>query len=349
MKSGDPDALTDEREAPEPWRPSPFRPPWWLRGRHAQTLGGKLFRPRADLGLRRERVDTPDGDFVDLDFMPEPEGDGPLVLVLHGLEGSARRSYVLSTLAALRRHGIWGVGLNFRSCSGEPNRTTRFYHSGETEDLAHVLTLLATLYPQRPLGALGFSLGGNALLKYLGERGDSAAVRVAAAAAISVPFDLSAGARMLETGLMGRFYTFYFMRRLLKKTRLKRGILSGTLDVEAVLRTRTLREFDELATAPLHGFEGAEDYYARSSSAGFLDRIRVPTLLLHSRDDPFLPAHAVPDDAVSRNPALTGVFTPRGGHVGFIAAGRPWPPLPWAEKEAAGFLAHHLEGYASSS
>lgn len=331
-----------ESDASEPWRSTPFRPPWWLKGRHAQTLGGKLFKPKPDLALRRERVDTPDGDFIDLDFMPEPQSPRPIVLVLHGLEGSVRRSYVLTMLAALEAQGLWGVGLNFRSCSGELNRTARFYHSGETGDLAHVLAMLATRFPGRPMGAVGFSLGGNALLKYLGEVGESDDAPLRAAAAISVPFDLSAGARMLETGLMGRLYTFYFMRMLRRKTSLKREILREAVDVDAVLRTKTLRAFDELATAPLHGFAGAEDYYARSSSAAFLDRIRVPTLLLHSLDDPFLPAHAVPQDAVARNPMLTGVFTQRGGHVGFIGGGHPLRPRPWAEEEAARFLAHHL-------
>jgi uncharacterized protein len=335
-------------DASNPWRPTPFRPPWWLGGRHAQTFGGKVFKTKTDLALRRERVDTPDGDFVDLDFMPEPQSPRPIVLVLHGLEGSARRSYVLTMLAELEAQGLWGVGLNFRSCSGELNRTARFYHSGETGDMAHVLAMLAKRFPGTPMGAIGFSLGGNALLKYLGEVGGSDGARLRAAAAISVPFDLSAGARMLETGLMGRLYTFYFMRMLRRKTTLKREILREAVDVDAVLRTKTLRAFDELATAPLHGFAGAEDYYARSSSAGFLDRIRVPTLLLHSLDDPFLPAHAVPRDAVDRNPVLTGVFTQRGGHVGFIGCGRPLWPRPWAEGEAARFLAHHLRPRTAS-
>ncbi len=336
------DPRAAEAGASKPWRPTLYRPPWWLKGGHAQTLAGKLFKPKPDLDLRRERLDTPDGDFIDLDFMPEPQSPRPIVLVLHGLEGSARRSYVLTMLAALEAQGLWGVGLNFRSCSGEPNRTTRFYHSGETGDLAHVLAMLAKRFPGRPMGAVGFSLGGNALLKYLGEVGGSEGAPLGAAAAISVPFDLSAGARMLEKGLMGRLYTFYFMRMLHRKTSLKREILRDAVDVDAVLRTKTLRAFDELATAPLHGFAGAEDYYARSSSAGFIDHIRVPTLLLHSLDDPFLPAHAVPKDAVGRNPVLTGVFTRHGGHVGFIGGGRPLRPRPWAEGEAARFLAHHL-------
>lgn len=334
--------MSSHADASQPWRPTAFRPPWWLKGGHAQTLAGKLFKPKPDLDLRRERLDTPDGDFIDLDFMPEARSPRPIVIVLHGLEGSARRSYVLTALAALDAQGLWGVGLNFRSCSGELNRTSRFYHSGETGDLAHVLAMLAERFPGMPMGALGFSLGGNALLKYLGEVGESESPPLQAAAAISVPFDLSAGARTLETGFMGRLYTFYFMRMLRRKTSLKREILSEAVDVDAVLRAKTLRAFDELATAPLHGFAGAEDYYARSSSAGFLERIRAPTLLLHSLDDPFLPAHAVPRDTVERNPALTGVFTKRGGHVGFIGGGQPLWPRPWAELEAARFLAHHL-------
>ncbi len=182
----------------EEYRQPPFTPPWWLSGPHAQTMGGKLFRRDPDISLQRSRIDTPDGDFLDLDFTPDPDPTSPLILLLHGLEGSSRRAYMLTAYAAMLAHGMAAVGLNFRSCSGEPNRTARLYHSGETEDMGFVLKTLSERFPGRPLGALGFSLGGNVLLKSLGESGEEASTALQAAAAISVPYDLAAGADMLE-------------------------------------------------------------------------------------------------------------------------------------------------------
>ncbi|HEX6940547.1 MAG TPA: hydrolase [Longimicrobiales bacterium] len=327
--------------APRPFVPRPFRAAWWLRGAHGQTIGGKFLRPDPGIPLHRERLETPDGDFLDLDFPPSPRDDAPVVLVLHGLEGSTRRHYMLVTYRELHAHGLRAVGLNFRSCGGEPNRLPRFYHSGDTDDLRFVLGHLARRFPDAPTGAIGFSLGGNVLLKYLGEEGDAATAQVRAAAAVSVPFDLAAGAANLERGLMARIYTQYFLRNLRKKVRAKAELLRPHIDVEATLAAATLRAFDDAATAPLHGFADSADYYRRASSAGYLERIRTPTLLLHAEDDPFLPPAAIPRDAIARNPYLIAGFTRRGGHVGFVA-GTPWKPRFWAEEEAARFLATHL-------
>jgi uncharacterized protein len=323
---------------------SSFRPAWWLRGAHAQTIGGRLLRGSAPLPLRRERLETPDGDFLDLDFGTEPaDAAAPVVVVLHGLEGGTSSGYMRQTFLELARAGLRGVGVNFRSCGGELNRSARFYHAGETEDLAFVLQRLAERFPGSRMGAIGFSLGGNVLLKYLGERGEEARGTLTAAAAVSVPFDLSAGADRLESGPMSRVYTAYFMRRLLHKSRLKAELLAERCDTARVLRARTLREFDDAATAPLHGFRSADDYYARSSSAGFLEGVRVPTLLLQAADDPFLAPGAIPRDAIERNPALTAAISPRGGHVGFVS-GPPWAPVFWAEREAVAFLRRCLSG-----
>ncbi len=314
-----------------------FRPAWWLPGPHAQTLGARLLRSRAgEARLRRERVELPDGDFLDLDFT-DGEPRSPLVIVLHGLEGSARSTYALEMYRALRARGVQAVGLNFRSCGGELNRTPRLYHSGETGDLALVLRSLRQRFPNRPLGAVGFSLGGNVLLKYLGESGDGG---VRAAAAISVPFDLAAGAQHLERGI-SRLYRRYLVGKLKRKTRAKAGVLQGLVSVEQVLDARTFVEFDDAATAPLHGFSDAGDYYARSSCNQYLAGIRVSTLLIHSADDPFLPAGAIPRGAVAANPLLVSDFTEHGGHVGFVS-GQPWAPVFWAEERAARFLAGHL-------
>jgi len=274
------------------------------------------------------------------DTLP-PSPDAPVVLVLHGLEGSSRRRYVLEALLHLREEGMQGVGMNFRGCSGEPNRTARAYHSGETEDLSLALDWIGETFPGRPVGALGFSLGGNVLLKHLGERGEDSPV--SAACAISVPFDLSRGATQLEQGPMGRLYSLYFLRSLRRKMRAKEALLRGRIDLERGLAAPTIRLFDEHVTAPLHGFQGAEDYYARSSSRGFLERARRPTLLIHSLDDPFLPREVSESVLTVRNRFLRTAFSELGGHVGFI--GRPGGAGPryHAEHHAAVFLARHLK------
>lgn len=322
------------------YEPSRFEAAWWLPGRHAQTIAGRyLRRPRVP-AFRRERVELPDGDFVDLDWAPGGRADGALVLLLHGLEGSARRGYAIHTYDQLARRGLRAVGLNFRSCSGEPNRNARFYHSGDTEDVRYVVRWLAER-GDPVAAAVGFSLGGNALLKYLGEEGERAPVR--AAVAVSVPYDLAAGADGLERSRMGRLYTSVFVKSLVAKAEAKAELLAGTCDIERIRRARTFREFDSAATAPIHGFADASDYYAKSSSAGYLDRIRVPTLLIHAHDDPFLPPDALPREAIRSNPWLHTAFTRRGGHVGFIG-GVPWRPRFWAEEELARFLVDALAG-----
>lgn len=321
----------------------PFQPAWWLPGPHAQTVVGKFLRPTPHIPLERSRVETPDHDFVDLDFGPEPRENAPLALVLHGLEGSIQRPYALLTFEALLERGIRPVGLNFRSCSGEPNRTARFYHSGDTEDLAFVLAHLRRRFPDRKMAAVGFSLGGNVLLKFLGEQGEAAAESLEAAATISVPFDLAGGTTVLEKGLMGRIYSFYFIRSLLRKAELKTALLEAEVDLARVRAARSLRQFDDAATAPLHGFRDAAEYYERSSSIHFLERIRIPTLLLQSKDDPFLPADTLPEETAAENPHLTPAFTETGGHVGFVEGPGPWAPSFWAEREAARFLAAQLE------
>jgi predicted alpha/beta-fold hydrolase len=324
----------------------PFRAAWWLRWAHAQTVGGKLLRPRVDVRLRRERIDTPDGDFLDLDFTADAEDrtDRPLVVVLHGLEGSARRRYMLLTYRSLQQRGLDAVGLNFRGCSGEPNRTARFYHSGETDDLRHVLGILVRRWPGRTLGAVGYSLGGNVLLKFLAEEGAASPVR--AAVAVSVPFDLAAGARAIRRGVMGRVYTAYFLHGLRRKIRDKAALLDDVIDVQAALRARSLWAFDDAATAPISGFADARDYYRRCSSGPRLPEIRTPTLILHAQDDPFQPADRLPQAAAHENPAITARFTRRGGHVGFVA-GAPWAPRFWVEEEIARFLGGELHDSGS--
>ncbi len=326
--------------------PRPFQPAWWLPGAHAQTVAGKYLRPRTGVRYRRERVDTPDGDFLDLDWAtvparPAPGDDAPVVVVVHGLEGSAESAYVKETCRALWDRGIRAVAMNFRGCGGEINRLPRFYHAGDTGDIAFVLELLAARHPGVPLGAVGFSLGGNVLLKYLGERGEGSRIR--AAAAISIPFDLGAGADKLAASFTGRMYTGIFIRSLRRTYLAKRHMIGDQCDEPRVLASRTFREFDDAATARLHGFRDVDDYYGSSSSAQFLPRIRTPTLLVHAADDPFVPEDAIPHDAIRANPALHAAIVPNGGHVGFIA-GQPGRPEFWAEGEAARFLEMQLKG-----
>lgn len=326
-----------------PFVPPPFRPRPWSANPHVQTLAARILRSGNGVGMGRERWELPDGDFLDLDVGPEPVPDAPLVLVLHGLEGSSTRRYVLSACRELLARGIRPVAMNFRGCSGEMNRRPRFYHSGETADPTFVLKGLRRAFPGRKVGALGFSLGGNALLKLLGEREDGGGGLVDAAAAISVPFDLAEGSGYLERTFMGRLYTRYFLNSLQAKVRAKAETLAKRMDVEATLRARTLREFDDVATAPLHGFRDADEYYGSCSSAGFLEGIRTPTLVIHSVDDPFLPPAAIPRGALGANGALTPILTDRGGHVGFLE-GSPTTPVLWAEAQVSRYLGDLLVG-----
>ena len=338
------EALPGDRKYEHTWTARHFSPPWWLASPHLQTLAGKFLRAAPGGMLTTERLETPDGDFLDIDWMPETDPAGPLVLLLHGLEGHTKRGYMVQTYLALANLGMRAVGLNFRGCSGEVNRAPRFYHSGETEDVGFVVGLLRERFPTRPLMAMGFSLGGNVLLKFLGEQGAKNAAPVSAAVAISVPYDLLAGAIALERGGMARIYSGYFLRSLLAKVRAKQEILANILDLDAVWASATLQQFDAAATAKLHGFAGAEDYYRKSSSNRFVQSVRTPTLLLHSRDDPFLPPAALPLSVIEANPFLTLVFTDRGGHVGFFEGGPVGNPAFWMEEQSASFLAYHHQG-----
>lgn len=328
------------------YRPDRFRPAWWLPGAHAQTLGGRILRGRGRARYHRERWGTPDGDFLDLDFWvpatPLPE-DRPRVLVLHGLEGCSESGYVRETCRRLAALGLRPVALNFRSRSGEPNRARRFYHSGETGDLAFVLERLRHRAGEARVGAVGYSLGGNVLLKYLGERGAAVRPEVAAAVAVSVPYRLSASARSMERG-MGRVYSRYFLRSLRRSLRRKAARRGHRYDLERLEDVGTLRGFDDAFTAPVHGFRDAEDYYRRSSSARHLHGVRVPTLLLQARDDPFLPAGALPEKEMEANPWITRRITDRGGHLGFVEGPGPWDVDFWAEREAARYLSRALGG-----
>jgi len=319
-----------------------YVPAWWVPGGHLQTLYGKFLRRPPPLPLRAERWPTPDGDVVDVHRLDAPAGRPRLVL-LHGLEGGPRSHYVGGLVAEASRRG-WGADLLvFRSCGPELNQARRFYHSGETEDLALVVDRVAAEHPASPLLLAGVSLGGNVLLKWLGERGDGVPTAVRAAAAVSVPFDLGRGARRIGRGF-SRVYERHFLRSLRRKAHAKLARYPDLFSAERLGAARSLFDFDDVVTAPVHGFASADDYYARSRAIRFLAGIRRPTLLLSAADDPFLPP-AVLDDVrllAAGNPALHVEFVRRGGHVGFVGGRVPWRPVWWGERRVVEFLAAQL-------
>ena len=313
---------------------SDFQPAWWLPGPHLQTLWPTFCRLRPRLDLTREQVELPDGDFLDLAW--GPLRDGPLVLVLHGLEGSIRSHYAGGMLHTLAQAGFQAVLMHFRGCNGRPNRLPRSYHSGETGDLQQVIERLA---PRGPVAAvIGFSLGGNVLLKWLGERGGRAGIE--AAVAISVPFRLDDAARRLERGF-SRLYRGHLLRKLRASYRRKFSGMPSPLAPLEVGSLRSFRAFDDRVTAALHGFAGVDDYYGRCSSRQYLKDIRVPTLILHARDDPFMYPATVP--AAGELSAPTTLELARhGGHVGFVAGRLPWRARYWLEGRCVAFLVQRL-------
>lgn len=322
---------------------SHYAPAWWLPGAHAQTMWGKLFRRLPPQPTKQVRLNTPDGDFVDLYRLPSAERDAPRLLILHGLEGTVRSHYAQGLLTEAARRGWAADLLIFRSCGDEMNVTRRFYHSGETADLAFVIDHILSDSPAQLLLAAGVSLGGNVLLKYLGEKNTSVSPQLKAAVGISVPFDLARSSRHIDRGF-ARVYQRHFIRSLKRKTVAKLERFPDLVDREQLSRIRTMYEFDETLTGPLHGFSGAADYYNKSSSLGWLNRISVPTLLFNAVDDPFMPADVLTDvrAIAAGNPALEVDFPPHGGHAGFIAGSNPFRPFYYGERRACEFLARQL-------
>ena len=316
------------------WR---FRPAWWLPGPHLQTLWAAVLRRRGKPVLERERIELPDGDFLDLDWNGGDTGSAPIVLLLHGLEGSSESPYAWGLLAAFRRYGWPATVMHFRGCGGEPNRLARFYHSGETGDLARVVEELGRRFPDRPLFAAGVSLGGNVLLKWLGELGPEAPL--AGAAAVSVPFDLGRCADRIEQGF-SRVYRRHLVGSMHRKIRMKFSAWAESpIDLSKLSGWRTFREFDENVTSPLHGFDGAEDYYRRASSGPFVARIRIPTLIVQAEDDPFVPGSVLPPPS----PPVRVEASPRGGHAGFVAGVIPGRPRYWLEERIPAFFREVLK------
>ena len=316
--------------------PPGYRAPAWLAGAHAQTIW-----PRTRMGVlpdyRRERWETPDGDFIDLDWVDGPP-EAPLLVLFHGLEGSSRSHYSRAIMHAARAHGWSGVVPHFRGCSGEPNRLPRAYHSGDSDEIDWVLRRLQAGNRHRPLYAAGISLGGNALAKWAGERGKEAANVVRAIAAVCAPLDLAVAGRELERGF-NRVYTEYFLRSMRSNALVKLARFPDIASGERIARARTLYEFDDAVTAPLHGFRSADDYWQRASAKPHLRGIRVPALLLNARNDPFLPPHALPAaNEVSR--FVVREFPEGGGHVGFVS-GRFPGHLGWLPARLISYFEAH--------
>ncbi len=316
-----------------PLSPGDYRGPWWLPGGHAQTIY-PYFLPRAAVVYRRERVATPDEDFWDFDWTEPPgseaaSADAPLIALIHGLEGSSGSHYARALMAAAGTLGWRGVIPHFRGCGGELNHRPRAYHSGDHEEVGAMLDAIrARVPPATTVFTVGVSLGGSALLNWLGRAGAEAARTVTAAAAISTPLDLTAAGKAIGEGL-NRIYTRHFLATLIPKGIAMARRFPGTLDEAAIRRARTMFDFDDVVTAPLHGFAGATDYWRRASSKPWLPAIGIPTLVLNATNDPFVPAHSLPgaDDA-SRHVVLE---QPRnGGHSGFVAGafpgGHDWLP-----------------------
>ena len=318
-----------------------YRAPRWLPGGHAQTIWPVFFSRRFDGAaprFERQRWATPDGDFVDVDWLGSDRA-APLLVLFHGLEGSSASHYAQAFAAESVRRGWRFACPHFRGCSGEINRAPRAYHSGDHAEVAWMLGRFLTLH-DGPITAVGVSLGGNALLRYAQEAGGAAALALRAIAAVSAPLDLAAGADAIGRGFGRQVYTRMFMRTMKAKAFVKLGQHPGLFDADRMRAARDLREFDEIFTGPLHGFAGADDYYARASAGPLLGRIAVPTLVLNAKNDPFLPAAALPR-AGQVGSHVTLWQPEHGGHVGF--AGGTWPGrLDDLPAQVAGWLAARL-------
>jgi predicted alpha/beta-fold hydrolase len=313
--------------------------PAWLPGGHAQTIYPSLKRTPG-IAYRRERVDTPDGDFVDFDWLDAtgPAGDAtPVVVLFHGLEGNSSSHYALALMRELARIGWRGVVPHFRGCSGEPNRRPRAYHSGDYAEVGWMLATVRKRVPFATLFAAGVSLGGSALLNWLGREQSRAASTVTAAATVSTPLDLNAAGIAIEIGL-NRIYSRHFLGTLVPKAIGIAQRFPGLLDLAAIARANSMYAFDEVVTAPLHGFAGTQDYWTRASSKPWLKGIAVPTLVINARNDPYIPASSLPtrDEA---SDAVTLEQPEQGGHGGF----------PQLSSSGSSWLSHRLATFFQTS
>ena len=300
-----------------------------------QTIYASLFAPKPRVIYRRERWELADGDFLDLDWV-DGAPDKPLLALFHGLEGSSQGHYALALMDALRQKGWSGVAVNFRGCSGTPNRLPRAYHSGDSAEIKMVLNYLKARGGEQKLYAAGISLGANALLKWLGESGLEAQQLLAGAAAISAPIDLARAGMRLDQGFNRYSYTRHFLRTLRRKTQFKITAHHLPISAQDLRSAKTLYAFDDLYTAPIHGYRNTDDYWQRASSKPWLNSITVPTLIVHAQNDPFLPASTYLEDA-QLSPSITLELPRDGGHVGFVSG--PFPgKLNWLPNRVLNFF-----------
>jgi uncharacterized protein len=310
---------------------SSYTPPLLCKSPHVQSIFPVFCRPIERIAYTRERLDTPDGDFLDLDWSPVDSQN--LVLAIHGLEGSSRSRYMHGLVRAFNRRGWDGAALNLRGCSGEVNRLPRFYHAGATEDVAHVIEHIQRTRAYRAIALVGFSMGGNLVLKYLGEQASALAEPIRAAAAVSTPCDLASSASKLA-----RPQSFLYMNRFIlafrRKIRAKKRVMPGRIDDRGFHKIRTFKQYDDRYTAPLNGFQDAEDYWAKNSAKPLLAHITIPTLMISALDDPMLAPASFPLEEARRNPRLFLELPRHGGHSGFIqfdASGEYWHETRIAE------------------
>ncbi|WMN58665.1 hydrolase [Pseudoalteromonas xiamenensis] len=319
-----------------------FKPAWWMTNRHVQTILPRAYRLWQRTPVDLEEIATPDGDFIELAWATPATPEAPLVIVLHGLEGNIDSFYARGMMQAVRNHGFDAVLMHFRNCSTHPNRMPRAYHSGETEDIGFLVNTLQARFPNRELYAVGFSLGGNVLAKYLGEQGSDCALK--GASVVSAPFDLSTSCQVIRRSCF-KLYQKYLLDKLKKSTARKLPQIQAQLQLNenALMAIDDLWLFDEAVTAPLHGFAGAEDYYEKASGQPYLQHIAIPTLVIHAEDDPMLSTEAVPKaDQVSKSVMLA--VSKQGGHVGFLSGKNPFKPIFWLEQAVPHFFSQLQQG-----
>lgn len=323
---------------------STFKPSWWLKNRHAQTILPRIYPKPCDFKPRFQDFELADGDFVELTWTGDPKTvpDGqPIVLVLHGLEGSFDSFYAKRMMNAMYLNGWFSVLMHFRGCGQKPNRKVQSYHSGQTADVAEFVSHLAATYPSSPIYAIGFSLGGNVLGKYLGEHVDNP---VSGGVIISAPLQLDECSKSINQGF-SKVYQKYLIDKLVKSTHDKIDFLNGAepvpVDKQRLDQLKTIFDFDDCITAPVNGFDDAMDYYLSSSSKQFLKHIKTPTLIIHAKDDPFMNEKVIPElEELSEQVQFE--LSEQGGHVGFLSGHNPFKPEFWTETRSVEFI-HSLE------
>lgn len=302
----------------------PYKAPFWLPGGHLQTIIASLFSKGAEVSYRRERWELNDGDFVDVDWADadtdRTEHKKPVIVIFHGLEGNSQSQYAKSLIGAASAKGWHGAVIHFRGCSGEPNRLPRTYYAGDSAEINTMLARVRALYPESPIYAVGYSLGGNALLKWLGELSDQSLHIISKAVAVSAPIDLAASADSLDNGLNRILYTPLFVDSMRPKALAMSRRFPGLLDDKRISQAKTIHDIDNAVTSVLYGAKNATDYYQKNASKPYLKSIRLPTLIINAKNDPFMPAAYLPTVA-DVSASVTLGYEEEGGHVGFYTAG----------------------------